>query len=93
MNSATQNAIENALELLFDTTHGDSDDVSKLTIKEVFAKCREIFCSINGTLIEHLGDENLLKERAKPRYHSRIVMVSRINPMVQIRRLLRLRRN
>jgi hypothetical protein len=64
LSSATQNAIGNALALLLDTTPGDRDDVSKLTIKEVFAICSEKFCSINGAPIARLVDENLRKERA-----------------------------
>jgi hypothetical protein len=48
LNSATQNAIGNALAWLLGTAQGDSDDASKLTIHEVFAVCREKFCSING---------------------------------------------
>ena len=51
MNSATQNAIGYALALLLDATPGDIDDVSKVTIKEVFAICRAKFCSINGAPI------------------------------------------
>ncbi len=64
MNSATQNAIGNALALLLDTIHGDRVDTSKLKIKEVFAICLEKFCSINGALISSLVDENLRRERA-----------------------------
>ena len=43
---------------------GDDDDVPKLTIKKVFAICREKFCSIKGTPIGRLIDEGMLKERA-----------------------------
>jgi hypothetical protein len=64
LNSATKNAIGNALALLLDTIHGDRDDASKSTIKEVFAICREKFCSMNGAPIGRLVDENLRKERA-----------------------------
>ena len=64
LSSATQNAIGNALAGLLDTTLRDRDDASKLTIKEVFAICREKFCSINGAPIGCLVDENLRKERA-----------------------------
>ncbi len=64
LNSAMQNAIGNALTQLLDTTHGDRDNASKLTIKEVFAICREKFCSINGAPICRSVDENLRKERA-----------------------------
>ncbi len=38
--------------------------MSVLTIKEVFAICREKFCSINGAPIGRLMDDNLRKERA-----------------------------
>jgi hypothetical protein len=100
LNSTTQNTIGYALALILDTTPGDSDDVSKLIIKEVFTVCREKFCSINGAPIGRLVHENLHKERAmlapaetKPKNHLQITMVGRINPMVQIHRLLRLRRN
>jgi hypothetical protein len=41
-----QNAIGNVLALLLDTTQGNSYDASKFTLKEVFVKCREKFCSI-----------------------------------------------
>ncbi len=51
LNSATQNAIGYALARLLDTTTGDRNDVSKLTIKEVFVICREKYCSINGAPI------------------------------------------
>ncbi len=40
-------------------TPGDSNDMSKLTIKEVFAICSEKFCSINGAPIGRLVDEIL----------------------------------
>ncbi len=40
------------------------NDVPKLTIKKVFAICREKFCSINGTPIGRLIDEGMSKERA-----------------------------
>ena len=63
-NSATQNAIGNALALLLDTVHGDRDDTSKLKIKEVLEICHGKFCSINGARICRLVDENLCKERA-----------------------------
>jgi hypothetical protein len=49
---------------------GDDDDVPKLTIKKVFAICREKFCSINGssssygTPIGRLIDEGMHKESA-----------------------------
>ncbi len=43
---------------------GDDDDVPKLTIKKVFAICREKFCSINGTPIGGLIDEGMRKKRA-----------------------------
>jgi hypothetical protein len=49
------------LAQLLDTTLGDSNDVSKLTIKEVFTACHEKFCSINGTPFSRLVDENLRK--------------------------------
>ncbi len=58
-----QNAIGYVLARLLDTTPGDSDDVFKLTIKEVFTVCREKFCSINGAPISRLVDEILIKER------------------------------
>ena len=64
LNSATQNANGYALALLLDTNPGDDDDVPKLTIKKVFAICREKFCSIKGTPIGRLIDEGMLKERA-----------------------------
>ncbi len=64
MNSATQNAIGNALALLLDKTHGNRDDMSKLTIKEVFSICCDKFCSINGAPIGRLVDENLHTELA-----------------------------
>jgi hypothetical protein len=38
--------------------------VPKLTIKKVFAICREKFCSINGTPIGRLIDEGMRKLRA-----------------------------
>jgi hypothetical protein len=38
LNSATQNAVGYALVQLLDPTPGDSNDVSKLTTKEVFTK-------------------------------------------------------
>jgi hypothetical protein len=66
VNSVTQNAIGYALSRLLDTTQGDIDDVSKLTIKEVivnFAVCRGN-SNINGAPIGRLVDENLRKERA-----------------------------
>ncbi len=63
MNSTT-NAIGYALARILDTTLGDSDDVFKLSIKEVFTVCREKFCSINGAPISRLVDESLRKERA-----------------------------
>jgi hypothetical protein len=43
---------------------GDDVDVPKLTIKKVFAICREKFCSINCTPIGRLIDESMRKERA-----------------------------
>ncbi len=57
--------IEYALARLPDTAQGDSNDVFKLTIKEVFTECREKLCSTNGAPIGCLVDENLLKEHAK----------------------------
>ncbi len=38
--------------------------MSKLTIKEVFAVCRDKHCSINGAPISRLVDENLRRERS-----------------------------
>ncbi len=38
--------------------------MSRLTIEEVFAICREKFCSINGAPIGRLEDDNLRKELA-----------------------------
>ncbi len=64
MNSTTQNTIENACAATGYNSRRDSDDSSKLTIKEVFAICREKFCSINGAPIGSLVDDNLRKERA-----------------------------
>ncbi len=64
LNSATQNAVGYALSWLLDPSPGDSDEVSKLTIKEVFTTCREKFCSINGAPIGRLVDDNLRRERA-----------------------------
>jgi hypothetical protein len=44
---------------------GDSDNVSNLTIKEVFMKCLEKFCSINGALIGgRLVDDKLFTKHA-----------------------------
>jgi hypothetical protein len=57
------NAIGNALARLLDTTHGDRDSASKLTIKEAFAVCCEKFCSINAP-IGRFVDVNLRKELA-----------------------------
>ncbi len=61
---ATQNAVGYALAQLLNPTLGDCDDVSKLTIKEVFTNCHEKFCSINGAPICSLVDANLRQEGA-----------------------------
>jgi hypothetical protein len=63
LNSATQNAIGYVLAWLLDPTPGDSNDVFKLTTKEVFATCCEKY-SINGVPLGRLVDEALCKERA-----------------------------
>jgi hypothetical protein len=42
----------------------ETDDASKLTIKDFFKICREKFCSIEGAPISRLVDENLRKELA-----------------------------
>jgi hypothetical protein len=62
LNSATQNAIGFALSRLIDPSPGEP--VPKLTIKKVFATCREKFCSINCAPIRRLIDEGMRKERA-----------------------------
>ncbi len=64
MNSASQNAIGYALGRLLDTTPGDSNDLFKLTIEELFIVCLEKFCNINSAPIGRLVDGNLRKERA-----------------------------
>ncbi len=58
-----QNAIGNVLAQLLDASHGDDEAVSRLTIKEVFAICRDKYSSINGEPISSLVDENMRKER------------------------------
>ncbi len=95
LNSAMQNAVGYARVLLLDTTPGDNEDVPKLTIKQVFAVCREEFCSIN-LMVHHSATWSMracarntlcwLKRRSN-------AMVSQIYPTVQICRLLSLRRN
>jgi hypothetical protein len=62
LNSAKQNAIGYAFARPLDTPQGDDEAVWKLTIKEVFAVCRDKYCSINGAPISHLVDENLRRE-------------------------------
>jgi hypothetical protein len=62
LNAAMQ--IGYALALLLDTPQGDNEAVSQLTIKDVFAVCREKYCSMTGAPIRHLVDENMHKERA-----------------------------
>ncbi len=52
LNSATQNAIGYALSQLLDTTPRDSDDVFKLTIKEVFTVCSEKFWCLKRLFLE-----------------------------------------
>ncbi len=66
LNAATQNAIGNALKRLLDPSRGDDESESKLTIKEMFAVCRdrEKYSSIDGALIGRLVDENMPKECA-----------------------------
>jgi hypothetical protein len=64
LHAATQNAIGNTLSRLLDTSHGDDQAVSRLTIKKVFAVCRDKYCSINGAPIGCLVDKNMYKERA-----------------------------
>ncbi len=53
-----------ALAQLLDKPYGDDEAVSRLTIKCVFAVCRDNYCSINGAPIGTLVDENMRKERA-----------------------------
>jgi hypothetical protein len=62
LNSSTQNANGFALSQILDPTPGDA--VTKLNIKNVFATCREKYCSINGAPIGRLLDEGMRKERA-----------------------------
>jgi hypothetical protein len=64
LNSAMQNAIGYPFARPLDTPQGEDEAVSKLTIKEVFAVCRDKYCSINGAPISRLVDDNLRRERS-----------------------------
>ncbi len=97
LDSATQNTIGHALAQLldttqgYDTTQGDGEAVSKLTIEEVFTVSRDDFFSINGAPIGRLVDENLRKERAmlaQAETKTKVPFASRINPTVWMHRLL-----